>query len=293
MDWNDVRFFMEIFRRGSLSAAARELRVDQATVGRRLDALERQLGSRLFLRTAQGLSPTPLAQDLWPEACRLEEAALALESRAAGRDEEMAGLVRVATTDTLAQVFVVPALARLQRRCPNIELALQTGADLVNLARREADVAIRTVKPQHPDLIVRRLMDLTVRPYASASYLEHHPPPRRGEHFAGQQVLLSLRPTGWSESGRLAGEPMTHARVAARFNSLATMVAAAEAGMGIAELPDFVATRSAGLQPLWPSPEKRYTVWMVVQPDLYRTARVRAVMDAVAATVAGMEPAAQ
>ncbi|WP_168194790.1 LysR family transcriptional regulator [Chromobacterium phragmitis] len=290
MNWNDVRFFLAIYRKGTLSAAAKMLSVDQATVGRRLVAMESSLGARLFLRTSSGYSPTPLGEEILAEAVRVEHAALSLENKASGQDSRPGGRVRIATTDTLAQALIIPAMTLLRAKHPQIECSLVSGQELISLTRREADIAIRTIKPSNPDLIVRKLADMPVHLYATQTYLESKGTPQPGNHFMGHDLLLPLVSTGWAEMEKLAGESITQGNVAARFSSLWSMLSACASDMGIAELPDFVAAWGGSLRRLWPEQVKTYPIWLVVPPDLYKTARVRAVLDAIDSLLQGECP---
>ncbi|POA99309.1 LysR family transcriptional regulator [Chromobacterium sinusclupearum] len=291
MNWNDVRFFLAIYRNGTLSAAARLLAVDQATVGRRLAAMESSLGSRLFLRGSSGYTPTPLAEKILAEAMQVEQAALKLESKSQGQDNLACGRVRIATTDTLAQALVIPAMTHLRSRHPRIECNLVSGQELISLTRREADIAIRTVKPNNPDLIVRKLADLSVHLYASQVYLDRRGTPLRGTQFIGHELLLPLVNTGWTEMEKLSGEPIGQGTVAARFSSLWSMLSACASGIGIAELPDFVAAWGGDMRQIWPEQDKTYPIWLVVPPDLYKTSRVRAVIDMIDEVLSGKGPA--
>lgn len=281
MDWNNVRYFLAIYKMKTLAAAANLLNVDQATAGRHLNALERQLNTRLFLRTTAGMMPTPFADLLLPQALRLEEAALSMQKMVQDSDLGLAGLIRIATTDTLAQFFVIPAVKALQKQNPDIEVVLLTGAELVNMNRREADIALRTIRPESPLLITRKLMDLTVSLYGSAQYWRTHPQPVWGEHFNGHTLLLPLQPTGWSEPEQLAGESIDQGKIGMRCNTLFSLCAATRSGLGITELPDFLAHEYPELQAVWAERRRRYPVWLVAHPDLYKTARVRALIDAI------------
>ncbi|WP_429363035.1 LysR family transcriptional regulator, partial [Paraburkholderia sp. GAS32] len=162
MNWDNARFFLAVARTGTLRGAAAQLDVDQATVGRRIAALEETLSTTLFLRTPALFVLTPAGEALLGAAETMEQAALSIERRIAGLDDQLAGTIRVATTDSLGKQFVVPAIARLRRAHPGIEIVCVTSAQIANLTRREADVAIRTLRPDAPDLIARKLAQLEV-----------------------------------------------------------------------------------------------------------------------------------
>ncbi|HET9754672.1 MAG TPA: LysR family transcriptional regulator, partial [Myxococcales bacterium] len=141
-DWGDLRFFLEVARNGTLAAAARKLGVDNTTVGRRLAALERDLGARLFTRTPDGLALSAAGEAMRAAGVEMEQALLRAEQRALGADRKLSGLVRVATTELLGEVIVLPALRALHERHPQIRVELLTGSGQLDIARREADVAL-------------------------------------------------------------------------------------------------------------------------------------------------------
>ncbi|HET9470224.1 MAG TPA: LysR family transcriptional regulator, partial [Usitatibacter sp.] len=143
MRWDDVRVFLEIHRRGSMAGAARALKVDQTTIGRRLQAFEESLGARLFDRTPDGHSLTPAGEGILDVAERVEEGMLALERRVGGEDARIAGTARVATSDAFVHGYLADRIPWLRERHPDLEIELTTGQSFVALSRREADLAIR------------------------------------------------------------------------------------------------------------------------------------------------------
>jgi DNA-binding transcriptional LysR family regulator len=140
MDWDNVRFFLAVYRLHSLRAAARQLGVDQATAGRRLSAFERQLAAKLFVRTPAGYMPTPAAELLRPSAERIEDEAQWMMRSAQGLDQRLTGQVRVATGDGIANGLVIPAIARVHERHPDIHIVLLTARGFADVARDEADI---------------------------------------------------------------------------------------------------------------------------------------------------------
>lgn len=167
LDWDDLRFFLAIARHGSLSAAARDLRVAQSTAGRRLAALEATLGVRLLNRTPEGYVPTLAGQDVRRQAERLEAEALALQRNVGGRDTRLAGLVRVTCAEAVASHILAPCFAALHRRHPDIMIELLPGTRELSLSRREADISVQLARPDQHDLVVRRLGRLAFGVYAS------------------------------------------------------------------------------------------------------------------------------
>jgi len=177
-DWNDARYFLAISRLGSLSAAARHLRVQQSTVGRRLAALEAALAARLFERTPDGYVPTGAGEALVQRAERIEAEALAAERELAGREGRVAGSVRVTAPQAFGFGFVVPLLAKLHAEQPDVLVELVADNSALNLSRREADLALRIGRPLQPHLVMRKLSDIADGLYASRAYLERHGPVR-------------------------------------------------------------------------------------------------------------------
>jgi DNA-binding transcriptional LysR family regulator len=280
MNWDDTRIFLALQREGTLRSAARVAGVDQATVGRRVAALERELGATLFLRTSEGYVLTPAGENALQSAEKMEKFADDLVRQAQGTDTRLAGEVKVTTTDTLALEFVIPSIARLHAEHPDVHVVLNTSTQLLNLARREADIAIRNQKPENPDLVARRLARWPVGLYASPSYLAQRGEPRRVDGFTGHDLVMwepfltsRVLPT-------LVGLPIDSGRVVSSVNSSLMLRAMIRMGRAIGEVPVPIAERD-GLVRIWPERERarRYEVWLVTHQDLRHTARVRAMID--------------
>jgi len=163
-----------IARESSLSGAARTLRVDHATVGRRLTALEQRLGAKLFNRTPEGFAITSAGQAMLKQAEAMEAAAFAVERLASGHDERSSGLVRVTTPEMLARQVVVPAIANLMEMHPQLRVDLLVSLRTLDIARRQADIAVRIARPTDASLILRKLGEFGVTAYASRRYLEKY-----------------------------------------------------------------------------------------------------------------------
>ncbi|PTT50140.1 LysR family transcriptional regulator, partial [Aeromonas sp. HMWF014] len=174
INWDDARFFLALARQGTLRSAAGVLGVDQATVGRRITALEQNLGSKLFIRTPKLYDLSPLGETMLADASAMEQAIKAIERKASTGDQSLCGEVRIATTDTLAQAFVLPALTLLRERHPGIRLSLQTAVSVSDIAYREADLAIRGLRPDNDELVIKRLTTIEMGLYASRAYLARH-----------------------------------------------------------------------------------------------------------------------
>src|SRR5207248_1229647 len=235
-DWSDLRYFLELSRSGTLAAAARKLGVDYTTVGRRLAALEQDLGAKLFERTPEGLILTEAGESIRAAAEEMEEAALLVEQRALGADRKLAGVVRVATTEMLGQLVALPAVRALHERHPQIRVDLATGAARLDLSRREADVALRYVRPEGGELVSRRAGRVAQAAYASRGYLASHPRPLPGRGLAGHDAV-ALTPPLHTARATIGGEDFREARVVVRVNNSLALRQAVVLGLGIGELP--------------------------------------------------------
>ena len=166
MSWDDARFFLAVLRSGSLSGAARQLRCSHSTVRRRLQALELAVGVQLFVSANDGLAPTDAALEALPHAEALEQAALDFGRQLSGRSEALAGRIRCTVIDALTD-WIAPAIALLGERHPAIEVELLSDNRYLDLARREADVAIRASNRPAPSLFGRRVGRFEYAPFAS------------------------------------------------------------------------------------------------------------------------------
>lgn len=287
-EWSDLRCFLAVARTGTLSAAARELGVAQTTVGRRLEVLEEVLGARLFDRTKGGLRLSGVGAEVLELAHTMERAAAEVERRARGQDQQLEGTVRITTTEAFARSHVVPCLAELQREHPGLRFEVIAGNSTLDLDGREADLAVRLMRPDDPSLVARRIGHIELGLFASEAYLEDHGLGGDGLEPAGLGLhdgLLGHRVAGYA--GEMAGAPearwlaehAARATVVLRSNSIPALVAAVGSGMALAILPSALA-HEQGLRCVAPLPElPRRPVWLVFHADLRDNARVRCVVD--------------
>jgi DNA-binding transcriptional LysR family regulator len=173
------------------------------------------------------------------------------------------------------------AVARLQARHPDVRIALNSSSDVLNLSRRDADIAIRTLKPDNPDLVVRRLASWTMGLFAAQDYLDLHGEPQPGTAFAGHDIVMYEPYLNDGRELALAGEPISAGRIVMTGNTSIMVRNALKAGIGVGEIPVYMGQQD-GLVHLWPARERStpYEVWMVTHGDFRYTARIRAVVDA-------------
>lgn len=277
-DWDDFRIVLAIQREKTLSGAARRLRVDQSTVGRRLTSLEAKIGARLFDRTPEGYLLTAAGEAVLPQLLALEDAAIAIERKLAAEDAELAGPVRVATSDSFAAWFLVPLLHELRREQPEIVVELVTGNPPVRLARREADVSIRLNKPKEPNLIAKRLGRAGWAVYVAKRYVQQHGVPDARRGFEGHALVALADELRGTVGASWMAENAGRARVALCSNSLLSQAEAVVSGLGFSALPCVFGDREARLLRIAPGVIGHHDIWRVVHPDVQRSARVRAVL---------------
>ena len=177
-NWDELRTFVEVARDGSLSAAARRLGLTQPTVGRHIDALEAALGLTLFARSPRGLTPTPAALALEPHVEAMAAAAAALARTASGEAAADRGAVRVTASEIIGSEVLPPILAAFHATHPGIAVELALSNRTADLARRDADVAVRMVRPTQSGLVARRIGSSRIGLYAHRDYLARFGEPR-------------------------------------------------------------------------------------------------------------------
>ncbi|HEY6995567.1 MAG TPA: LysR family transcriptional regulator [Xanthobacteraceae bacterium] len=280
MEWDDLKHFLAVARTGSLTRAALTLRVSLATVSRRIAGLERRLGARLFDRKRSGYELTESGDAVRLKAEEIEQAILSVERQMLGRDRHPSGKVRVTTGDDIAAFVIAPTLAAFNARYPGISLEIVARFEVADLARREADIGLRTVAPTKGDFLVRHAGWWNLGLYAARSYAQAH------DLAPGAGDLSHVGVITWdAEHANLGGGPWfakhaPGARVVLAANSRVIQFAACKAGLGVAILPCVAADREPELIRLLPSEQVASTkLWLVVHRDLAHTARVRAVMD--------------
>lgn len=279
LDWSDYKIFLGVARAGTLSGAARLLKVDQSTVSRRLAALEAAAGTRLFDRTPSGYFLSAAGEAVRARVEELESQAIAVERQLLGQDANPTGPVRLAASDSFAAWFLLPRLAALHTRHPGIVLELVTGNQAVNLARREAAISLRLTKPKEPNLIARRLAQAAWAVYASSGYVARHgKPSARGRLRAHRVIGLDPELRGTVGAGWLA-QHGNLGRVVLTCNSLLSQAAAVVAGLGVSALPCVFGDVAPELVRVLPRTIGHHDIWLVVHPDVRGSARVRAVMD--------------
>lgn len=283
LQWDDVRLFLALCRSRTVGQAGRALGVDASTVSRRLAALEEALATALFERSRDGITPTEAAEQLLPVAEEIEQGVARFANQVDSLEREASGLVRVTCPPDVAEVVVVPLLEELLRAHPGLRVSLMPGESVLDLTRREADLALRTIRPQSGDLVMTRLTSArwvlvasptlarklgTLRDFAAAPWIGP------GEALAGMHVAR------WFAKHVRGAEPVV------RSDSMRLHLAAARAGVGVALVPE-PSVKHFGLVPVklskglsaaaadWPVDD----LYLVTHRALRDVPRVRVVWD--------------
>ena len=292
LDWNAVRDFLAVARTGSLNRAAATLGVNATTVGRRVEALEAGLGLRLFQRAQTGFTLTDEGRDLIERAERIEAAANAFERRADASDH-VRGRVRLATAENLANFLLIPALPALRERHPELTVEIATDIRSANLHRREADLALRLVRPTQGNVTIKRVGTMRYGLYASSDYLARRDERERATGTMGNRARFETDDLiAWSETyadlpaAQWIERTLEGRAPALVATSLYAQLIAAREGMGLVVLPCFLAAAEPELRRV-PSEADAMAqgLWLTIHIDLAASARVRAVADFVEQTV--------
>jgi DNA-binding transcriptional LysR family regulator len=230
LDWEQVRLFLAVMRERSLARAGERLRLDVSTVSRRLDRLETELGGRLFDRTREGTTATVLAEQMLPHAEEMELAAVRFAAAGAQVETEVEGVVRLTVPPGIADTFVAPALTRLYERHPKLVIELDGSVGYADLTRREADLAIRAVRPTSGELVAVKLVTARAVPLTSPQYAQALGKLKRLEDarwIVWDRDLTHLPDAMWLTKHAPTVVPVL------RTSHFASQLAAARAGLGV------------------------------------------------------------
>ena len=286
IDWDDFRFVLAIVRGGSVSAAAKQLGVDHATVIRRVDRLEKHLSAKLFDRRKTGYLLTEAGQRVADSAEAMESTIVANQEHVGGSLARLTGTVRIGAPDGFGTAFLAPRLAPFADRYPDLDLQLVATARLFSLSKREADIAISLTMPKEGRIVWRKLLDYRLGLYATSAYLDRAP------KITARDDLPSHRFVGYIEELLFTPEldylPQVSPKINASFRSanLIAQLNATLAGFGIAVLPHFMANAHSELRPVLPDEVSiSRTFWLLMHADSKDLARIRAVADYIYETV--------
>ncbi|WP_322999340.1 LysR family transcriptional regulator [Castellaniella sp.] len=277
LDWNDLRFFLAVARKGGLTPAAQDLRTSPATVSRRIDALERATGMALFLRRQTGYTLTEEGERLLASALPVEHAidSLLRQTQISGDTNPWHGTVRLATSDTVAIAWIAPHLPGFLDAHPGLQIEVLTGFNMVNLSRRDADIALRMAPPapeEEGDYVAAHAGAMPFAAYATAAALAGGADWRTLPHISWSEPLQHIPLAKWTDAAFKGRTPRLLS------NSLPFMAAAAHAGAGVIVLPTSIGDADPRLQRIEPDHMACVRdLWIVYHRDLRSSRLILAV----------------
>jgi DNA-binding transcriptional LysR family regulator len=283
-DWSQARAFLATAEEGTFSAAARRLKLTQPTLGRQVAALEDDLGVLLFERVGKSLALTEAGRDLLEHVRAMGEAADRVALIAQGRSQAVDGQIRITASDVMSAHVLPPVLKLLRQRAPKLEIDVVAANDIRDLMRREADIAIRHVRPEQPELIARLVSEETGHFYAARSYLDARGRPRDMADMAAHDFISFGDTARMLEYMLPLGLPLSVENY--RIGSANGVVAweLARQGLGIAVMSDRVAAGFDDMERLLlPEMEQiTFPIWLTTHRELHTSRRIRLVFDMLA-----------
>lgn len=280
-DWNRARAFLVTAEEGSLSAAARALGMAQPTLGRQVEALQEELGVVLFERTGRGLELTPSGRDLLEHVRTMGEAAGRLSLGATGRAQALEGTIAITASEIDAAYLLPPIIERLRRTASGLTVDLIAKNSAADLRRREADIAIRNFRPDQPELIARKIKDVTARLYVSQRYLEAFGRPLTLETLHEADFISLWSPETYLAGLVQAGLPVDRSNLTVLTDSHLVHWEMVKSGAGIGMVPEFLGETTPGIVPAFDGDYAPFTfpIWLTTHRELNTSRRVRMVFD--------------
>lgn len=280
-DWSLIPSFLAVLEQGSLLAAARTLRSSQPTIGRHVAELENQLGVVLFERTGRGLVPTATALQLADSARAMEASAHLLAQTLTGAQAQTRGTVRITASVPVAVTLMPELLVRMRQTLPDIQVELVSSNEVSNLLRREADIAIRMVRPAQGSLIARKIGNVTLGAYAHRDYLARRGSPRRPTELLQHELIGSDKDPTILHGFAGMGHPVGHEAFALRTDDFIVQWQAVRAGLGIGFVADYIARTDPEVVPVLKGALKApaLPMWLAVHREIRTNPRMRAVYD--------------
>jgi DNA-binding transcriptional LysR family regulator len=285
MNWDDVRIFLAVARAGQILGAARRLELNHATVSRRVAALEKSLGTKLFRRLTTGSELTAEGERFLSIAERMEADMIAARAEIAGESDEVAGVVRIGAPDGFGVAFLASRLGALTERHPALSVQLVPVPRSFSLSRREADIAITVERPTEGRLVAAKLVDYTLGLYASPSYLERAGTPASAEELRRHRLIGYVPDLIISPSLDYAPEFLADWHSGFAVSSALGQVEAVRSGAGIGILHTFIARMHHDLVPVTIAPPIRRAYWLVYHETVRPLRRVQIVSAFIAALV--------
>ena len=283
-DWETYRSFLAVMTEGSLSAAARKLVLTQPTVGRHIDQLESALALSLFTRSQTGLIPTQAARELLPHAQAMQSAADALVRASSGAEAEERGTVRLTASVMIGGAVLPAILSTFREQHPGIAIELVLSDQTQDLLRRDADIAVRMVRPKQEALVAKKIGRIGLGLFAHRRYLERHGTPKSLADVAEHSLIGFDRETAVVRALRGMGLTLTPDMFALRCDADLAQLAALRAGYGLGVCQLGIAQRDPELMQVLPGAFRyELDMWLVMHKDLRNIRRMRLLFDHLAA----------
>jgi DNA-binding transcriptional LysR family regulator len=293
MDWNRIRAFLATADAGSLSAAAGRLKLTQPTLSRQVAALEAELGVSLFERIGKRLVLTETGETLLAHARTMGEAAVAMSLAASGSAQAVEGRVTISATDAYAAYLLPEIVARIRREAPQVTVVIVSSNALSDLQRREADIAIRHVRPEGDTLIGKLVRESTAHVYASQAWIARHGRPATMADIAPGDLLGYDDTDRFAEHLVKAGLPVTADSFRLVSENTVVIWEMVRRGLGIGVMSREIAARTDDIVDLLPGTTlATFPVWLVTHGELRTNRRVRLVFDILAEELARLDPRA-
>jgi DNA-binding transcriptional LysR family regulator len=289
LDWSLLASFLAVLDEGSLLAAAKRKKMAQPTLGRHIEELEKQLGVSLFERTGRALVPTEIAFKLEVHVRAMEDASNLLLQEVSTQSTELRGTVRITTSQSVA-VYLMPKLMnRMRDLLPEIQIELVSSNQIKNLLRREADIAIRMVRPTQGGLIAKKLCDIPIAAYANKSYLKKTGTPLTDNDLLEHALIGYDQDTSIIRGFRDGyGIDVTPSTFAFRTDDHIAYFEAVKAGLGIGFIAVYQGEQSVGLTRVLPKLKlPSLPVWLVTHREIHGNPRIRKVFDFLASEFEG------
>ncbi len=282
-DWNQARAFLVTAEEGSLSAAARSLRLTQPTLGRQVAALEERLGVTLFERVGRSLTLTQSGLDLLHHVRGMGEAAGRFSLAASGQSQTIEGHVSITATNMMATFHLPPVFKKIREMAPEIELEILASSEVRDLRRREADIAIRHGRPEHPELIAKLVGETTAHLYGASEHLDAVGRPMHPDDISDADFIGFGDPTEYLPYLTDIGLPLTRENFKTTTNSGTVILALMRQGFGLSMLTRQDADLAEGIEQVLPDLDPiPIPIWLVTHRELHTSRRIRLVFDLLA-----------
>ncbi len=280
LNWDDMKYFLALYRNNSFLSAAAELKVTHTTVSRRISVLEESLQTQLFHRTEHGCRPTREGEQLLPYSEQMESTVISMEGIIAGKDRQLTGSVRVSAPDGIGNSMLATCLGEFQTMHPMLEVELIATPTYHSLSKREIDILVTVRRPTAKNIVAKRLTDYAAGLFSSQKYLDKHPPILKKEDLKQHAFIGYIDDLLFDQDLRFLQEIDPNLTTRFKSSTVIGQTRAISCGAGIAAIPYFMAHQEQGLVHVLPEDIKIHrNFWLQVNPDTRQLARIRAAID--------------